>query len=121
MSTILPSVLHKRCLCFIPSELSASPGNSETLRIEMRCLRDRRLLLWPPFIRNDMTESPGDETNDCFTLCSPESLTESVSKLGIDPSLVLSRPSSSTIFIQGLMIPSAFALPSNLHCAYCNI
>lgn len=38
----------------------------------------------------------------------PESLTESVGKLGLEPSLVLQRLSSSTIFIQGLMILSAF-------------
>lgn len=71
-----PFYLHKGTLCFPEWTQQSSEwkwGVSVTH------------LLWPPFIEINMTESPVDETNDCFTLLSPESLTESVDKLGLEP------------------------------------
>lgn len=86
----------------------------------MRCLCDSRLLLWPPFIKINCLSHQGMKSIIVF-LCFPESYAESVSELGLELSLVLTGASSSTIFIWGLMILSAYALPSNLHCAFCNI
>lgn len=112
--------VYKSRLCFPQRELRGKPRGQWNIRMEMRCLGDSILLLRPPKSRSTCLSHPRMKPM-IVLLCRPRVTPWVSGQTRADPALS-SDAEHSLLYLSGVSwFLVLAALPSNLHCARCNI